>query len=41
MVTPFRAASTQVNGLFQQDRMREIVISIARAGFQKWNGKQE
>src|SRR6266705_53564 len=33
MVTPFRAASTQVNGLFQQDRMRENVISATREGF--------
>jgi hypothetical protein len=41
MVTPFRAASTQVNGLFQQDRMTKNVISATRAAFQEWNGKQE
>jgi len=30
MVTPFRTASTQVNGLFQQVRMRENLISSTR-----------
>jgi hypothetical protein len=41
MVTPFRAASTQVNGLFQQVRMSENGISAARAEFQKRKRKQE
>ena len=41
MVTPFRAASTQVNGLFQQFRMREIVISTTHEGFQEWHNNQE
>jgi hypothetical protein len=41
MVTPFRAASTQVNGLFQQVCMSENGISAARAGFQEGKGKQE
>ena len=41
MVTPFRAASTHVNGLFQEDGMRENVISATRKRFQEQHEKQE
>jgi hypothetical protein len=41
MVTPFPAPSTQVNGLFQQERIRINASQITTEAFQPGPEKQE